>query len=643
MKTALYTEIFTVRMNLQPTILIVDDNLENLVYLKYVTIKLNVKIIQAMSGYEALEKAKGIGLALAIIDVQMPGMNGYELALKLNEDRMDDKVPVIFLTASHVNELEEFKGYSYGAVDYIFKPVTSHILLSKITVFLNLFEQKLTILRNSELLKETAAELSRTNEALQKREEKLEQEQLFTKALLDSIPGIFYLYTYPELRMVTWNKQHETLFGYGASEMRGRHALEWHQPESRDAVMKSLINFLESGLATVETKLLAKDGHSIPFLLTAVKFESNGQNYLIGIGTDVTKRKEAEDALLESEATLIKAQQIAHLGNWELDNLTQTMHWSDETYRIFGYAPHTVSSSIGLFTGSIYPDDAPFMQRAISDALNLGTPFSLDHRMVLPGGEVRFVHEQAEIIFDTDGKPQKLIGTIQDITDRKRIEEELKSSLEQLQQLSQYIEQVRENERIAISRELHDDLGQALTAVKIDLGIIKHKIPDAEVVLKINKVTALVGDTIKTVQRLTSQLRPEIIDDLGLEAAIEWYTSEFSERTAIEISLNMDKVDGISAGDSLIIFRILQESLTNIARHSRAVKVAIALGIKEDFINLWISDDGIGITEKQRNSKQSFGLISMKERAASLGGTFDISSENGKGTLIRLLIPVKNK
>lgn len=641
MKTALFTEIFTIRMNLQPTILIVDDNLENLVYLKYVTIKLNVKIIQAMSGYEALEKAKGIGLALAIIDVQMPGMNGYELALKLNEDRMDDKVPVIFLTASHVNELEEFKGYSYGAVDYIFKPVTSHILLSKITVFLNLFEQKLTILRNSELLKETAEELSRTNEALQKREEKLEQEQLFTKALLDSIPGIFYLYTYPELKMVTWNKQHETLFGYDASEMRGRHVLEWHQPESRDAVMKSLVNFLESGLATVETKLLAKDGHSIPFLLTAVKFESNGQNFLIGIGTDVTKRKEAEEALLESEATLTKAQQIAHLGNWELDSLTQTMHWSDETYRIFGYAPHSVSSSIGLFTGSIYPDDAPFMQRAISDAMNLGTPFSRDHRMVLPGGEVRFVHEQAEIIFDNDGKPQKLIGTIQDITDRKRIEEELKSSLEQLQQLSQYIEQVRENERIAISRELHDDLGQALTAVKIDLGIIKHKISDEEVVLKINKVTALVGDTIKTVQRLTSQLRPEIIDDLGLEAAIEWYTSEFSERTAIEISLNMDKVDGISAGDSLIIFRILQESLTNIARHSRAVKVAIALGIKEDFINLWISDDGIGITEKQRNSKQSFGLISMKERAASLGGTFDISSENGKGTLIRLLIPVK--
>jgi signal transduction histidine kinase len=362
-------------MNLQPTILIVDDNHENLVYLKYVTIKLNVNVIQALSGDEALDKARGIGLALAIIDVQMPGMSGYDLALKLNEDRLDDKVPVIFLTAGHVNELEEFKGYNYGAVDYIFKPVTSHILLSKIKVFLNLFEQKLTILRNSELLKEKA--------------------------------------------------------------------------------------------------------------------------------------------------------------------------------------------------------------------------------------------------------------------------EELKCSLEQLHQLSQYIEQVRENERIAISRELHDDLGQALTAVKIDLGIIKHNVSDEEVIVKINKVTALVGDTIKTVQRLTSQLRPDIIDHLGLEAAIEWYTNEFSERTGIEVSLDMDPGISLSPGDSLIIFRIMQESLTNIARHSMASHACISLYQKKDIVSLIISDNGIGVTEEQKKAKNAFGLISMKERAASLGGTFFINSENGEGTEIVLSIPVK--
>lgn len=364
-------------MNIQPTILIVDDNQENLVYLKYVTIKLNVNVIQALSGFEALEKARGVGLALAIIDVQMPGMSGYELALKLNEDRSDDKVPVIFLTANHVSELEEFKGYSSGAVDYIFKPVTSHILISKINVFLDLFEQKLTILRNSELLKATA--------------------------------------------------------------------------------------------------------------------------------------------------------------------------------------------------------------------------------------------------------------------------EELNSSLVQLHQLSQYIEQVRENERVAFSRELHDDLGQALTAVKIDLGIIKQQVSDSDIRLQITKVTTLVGETIKTVQRLTSQLRPEIIDDLGLEAAIEWYANEFSERTGIGIYLNIDPAINISPGDSLPVFRILQESLTNIARHSKASQVHILLFQEQNSISLSISDNGIGISEQQRKAKNAFGLISMRERAASLGGTFEIKSENGDGTLISLVLPIQNK
>jgi signal transduction histidine kinase len=366
--------IFTVPMNLQPTILIVDDNHENLVYLKYVTFKLNVNIIQAHSGYKALEKTRGKALALAIIDVQMPGMNGYELALKLNEDRLDDKVPVIFLTASHINEMEEFKGYSSGAVDYIFKPVTNHILLSKITVFLNLFEQKLTILQNTEKLKETT--------------------------------------------------------------------------------------------------------------------------------------------------------------------------------------------------------------------------------------------------------------------------EELKSSLLQLQQLSQYIEQVRENERIAISRELHDDLGQSLTAVKIDLGIIKQKITDNEIILRINKVTTLVGDTIKTVQRITSQLRPDIIDDLGLEAAIDWYANEFAQRMGIKVFLDMDSSIELSPDASLIVFRIMQESLTNVARHSKATRVDIVLSKSEENILLSITDNGIGISEKQRNAKDSFGLISMKERSASLHGTFDISNSNGSGTVIKLWIPL---
>lgn len=623
-----------------PNLLIVDDTWENLVYLEALTRKIKVNLIKAGSGIEALEKARGIDIALAILDVSMPGMNGFELAIKLNAARSGDKIPVIFLTANQINETQEFKGYISGAADFISKPINNKILLCKIEVFLDLFEQKQAIIRYVALLKKTADKLSRTNKALKKREEKLNQEQLFTKALLDSIPGIFYLYTYPELKMVTWNKQHETLFGYDASEMKGRHALDWHLPETREVVSRSLDSFIQMGQSSIETPLIAKDGHEIPFILTAVKFESRGQNYLIGIGTDVTGRKIAEKSLQQSETTLTKAQQIAHMGSWELELATNELQWSDETFRIFGYAPGSVSPSLELFFRNIHPQDISYVHKSIKGTRDSGTPYCLDHRIVLSDGTERIVHEQAEVMNDDAGRPMRWRGIVQDITERKKTEEELKSSLGQLQLLTQYIEQVRENERVAISRELHDDLGQALTAVKIDLGIIRQSISDNDAGLRLNKVAALVGETIKTVQRLTSQLRPEIIDDLGLGPAIEWYTNEFAQRIGVEVFLDIDPVITISPNISLIIFRIMQESLTNIARHSRATRVDIALGKKDDFITFRVLDNGIGITEKQRIAKNAFGLISMKERAASLKGTFEIASKNGKGTLITLSIPI---
>jgi signal transduction histidine kinase len=223
------------------------------------------------------------------------------------------------------------------------------------------------------------------------------------------------------------------------------------------------------------------------------------------------------------------------------------------------------------------------------------------------------------------------------------VNEELQSSLEQLHQLTQYIEKVREEERVAISRELHDDLGQALTAVRIDLGIIKQMIFDTEVISKINEVSKLVKNTIITVQRLTAKLRPQIIDDLGLEAAIEWYTKEFAQRNKIKVFLHLDNELSISADASLSIFRIMQESLTNISRYARASRIDIWLSKDGDTISFSISDDGIGITEDEIKSRKSFGIIGMKERVASLGGSFKICPGKEKGTEISINFPLNNK
>jgi PAS domain S-box-containing protein len=236
----------------------------------------------------------------------------------------------------------------------------------------------------------------------------------------------------------------------------------------------------------------------------------------------------------------------------------------------------------------------------------------------------------------------RFLGYTKDITERKIAEEELKSSLAQLHQLTHHIEEVREKERVAISRELHDDLGQALTAIKIDLGMIRKKVVDDSAVIKLDKVTALVGETIKTVQKLTSQLRPSIIDDLGLEAAIEWYTKEFAERNEVEVKLDMDQGIDIAPDTSLNLFRIMQEALTNISRHAKATHVDVGLHQSRESVYFSISDNGIGITESEINSKTFFGIMSMKERAISLGGRFTIYRDANNRTTVKLVIPLNN-
>jgi len=155
-----------------PNVLIVDDLDVNLKLLEEICKNIKVNLIKALSGNEALVKTKGIELALAIVDIKMPGMNGYELALKLNEKNTDVKVPIIFITANYFDEVEVFKGYGSGAVDYIFKPVNAHILRSKINVFIDLFDQKQTILRKAKLRKELVDELTVSNVNLRKSEEK---------------------------------------------------------------------------------------------------------------------------------------------------------------------------------------------------------------------------------------------------------------------------------------------------------------------------------------------------------------------------------------------------------------------------------------------------------------------------------------
>jgi signal transduction histidine kinase len=220
--------------------------------------------------------------------------------------------------------------------------------------------------------------------------------------------------------------------------------------------------------------------------------------------------------------------------------------------------------------------------------------------------------------------------------------ERLEESREQLQRLTAGLLLAREEERTTIAREIHDVLGQTLTALKMDVGWIGRRIGDDTPATgaKLVAMETLLDDAVVTVRRIATELRPGILDDLGLAAAVEWQAREFEHRTGIRCALRSTVDD--AALDPLVstaVFRIFQESLTNVARHSRASSVAVTLENRDADLVLEVSDDGIGITTADSSNVRSIGLAGMRERAQIVGGGFTISGAAGVGTTVRVEIP----
>jgi signal transduction histidine kinase len=245
-----------------------------------------------------------------------------------------------------------------------------------------------------------------------------------------------------------------------------------------------------------------------------------------------------------------------------------------------------------------------------------------------------------------EGKPC-LLGTGIDISDRKRAELELDASYKAVRQLTAHLQNVREEERTHIAREIHDELGQQLTVLKMDISWLNKKISsnaDDLVKQKINDLLEMLDGTVKTVRRIASELRPSLLDDLGLIAAIEWQLSEFEKRSGIKTGFagpegDLELQDNVNTA----VFRIFQESLTNIARHAAAKKVNVSMQNNNESFILRITDDGRGFDKHKIIDNKTLGILGMKERTAMIGGTYEISSSPGKGTTVVLAIPVSPK
>ena len=233
-----------------------------------------------------------------------------------------------------------------------------------------------------------------------------------------------------------------------------------------------------------------------------------------------------------------------------------------------------------------------------------------------------------------------------EIAERKRSEGELKQSRERLRDLASHLQSIREEERSRIAREIHDELGQALTALKMDTHWVGQRLSRNQQLLfeKTQSMSKLIDMTVQSVQRISSELRPGLLDDLGLSAAIEWQANEFRSRTNIQFKIISDPEDIILDSDSsTAIFRIFQETLTNIARHANATRVKVMLKQKSDTVELTVHDNGRGVTKKEISDPGSFGLIGMRERVNSLGGYLTIRGSQNKGTIVKVFIPINRE
>ncbi len=271
----------------------------------------------------------------------------------------------------------------------------------------------------------------------------------------------------------------------------------------------------------------------------------------------------------------------------------------------------------------------------------IGYPMVAGNKII---GSFGLAHpESLEISESTARWIESLANYVAALTERKRTEEDLRTSHEQLRELSVHLQSAIEEERRQIAREIHDELGQELSLLQLELGLVENTLSKSQRALrkKIRSMSKLIDSIIQSVQRISSNLRPALLDNLGIAAAVEWQAKEFQRRTKIECTARIDSPEIILNQErSTALFRILQETLTNVARHSKASKVQIELKMNAGAVELTVRDNGIGISAQNVTNPRSFGLIGMRERIRQVGGEIDFSGKRGKGTLVTVTVPV---
>jgi len=604
-------------------ILIVDDNAEDRALLQREITRefANCRIREVTNARELAEVIDGGPLDLVVTDYQLRWTDGITVLLGVKTRW--PACPVIMFTGSG-NEEVAVEAMKAGLDDYVLKSPRHYARLASAA--------RMTLNR------------SRERAAL------WEAERRFQSLFNDVPVGLFRIArdgkvvdANPSLVEMLGHPERDSLLGARVTGI-------FVDVAERRALLKGL---RRSGIARIfEARFRRLDGQVIWAEVNArvIRNESGQAVYFEGSLEDITARREVERSLRESEERKSAILNSAPDAIVTVNHQGLITEFNPAAEKTFGRRRDEVMGK--EMAGVLIPHSMREQhRRGLDRYLASGHGRMLGKRVELTAMRAdgkEFPVELTIIKVNLEGPPV-FTGFIRDITERRRAEKQMRDSREQLRALAAYLQSVREEERARIAREVHDELGQTLTGLKMDLAWLEKRLAavgDTEDLRqweeKLRALPGQVDGIIGTVRKIATELRPPILDDLGLEAAIEWQIQEFEKRTGIPCRFHSSvKHVDLDPERATAVFRIFQETLTNVVRHAEATQVNIYLRQEDEKLILEVQDNGRGVTGRELSGTRSLGLLGMRERATMLDGEVNILGRQGKGTTVGLRIPVQ--
>jgi PAS domain S-box-containing protein len=400
------------------------------------------------------------------------------------------------------------------------------------------------------------------------------------------------------------------------------------------------VQYHEQVMGAIHLTDFQKDMVSLP----KVQFVESIVSPLIG---EAIHRFNTEAAFRDSKSRLAEAQRIASLGNWDWDITEKTIWWSDEVHRIFGIEPGKFEATYEAFLKVVHPDDRKFVETAVNEALENRKPYNIDHRIIRPDKTERIVHEGGEVKYDENGRPIRMVGTVQDITELKQAEEKIRYGRQKLKMLAAKLELVEEQERRRIASDLHDSIGQILAFSTRELKFLQKSLPE-NLSAPLTEIAEQLDKAIHQARTLSFDLSPSLLYDIGFEVAVEDLAEKFSQERKIPCSFeNCHSPKPLAVPVKVLLYRSIRELLINAAKHSGASNIKVSLRRAGDEIHITVEDDGKGFEVSQlgegMEKPKGFGIFSIRERLDHIGGQFKIESAKGKGTKAILIAPLSSE